>query len=123
MSLAPENGKDMLHCSLQTDGYGICFLFGRKKQDATHYDMKLEDFCEEDFNEYLIPCSVDPGRRMVFTAALGNDSSNHEIRRCSQKERTCYTGYKRRQKYVEKLKERKGIKPIETNIPSPKTVS
>ncbi|KAI8887428.1 hypothetical protein K501DRAFT_175754, partial [Backusella circina FSU 941] len=61
------------------------------------------------------------GRKNVFTATIGHDCSEHEVRQCRNKEKICYTGSQRRVKHVDKLKERIGIKKFETNIPSPKT--
>jgi hypothetical protein len=120
---APENGKDMFGCVCQTDGFGVTFIFTRpKRTSTTEVRLELEDSDQPEVEEHFLPVTVDPGRNQVFTAAVGYNSNDHEIRRCSEKERICYTGHKRRQLIVERLKVQRGIKDIETNIPSPKTV-
>ncbi|ORE04868.1 hypothetical protein BCV72DRAFT_188949, partial [Rhizopus microsporus var. microsporus] len=65
---------------------------------------------------------LDPGRTHVFTATIQHEEGNLETRRCSEKERRCYSGVKRKACQIEKLKLRTGIKTIETGFPSAKTV-
>jgi hypothetical protein len=84
--------------------------------------LELEDFDQPEFEEHFLPVTVDPERNQVFTDAVGYDSNDHGIRRCSEKERICYVGHKRSQLIVERLKVQREIKDIETNISSPKTV-
>jgi hypothetical protein len=83
----------------------------------------LEDFNLAEINNFFLPCSVDPGRKSIFTATVGHNSDSHEIRSCTSKERQCYTGSMRRQAFVNNLKSKRGIKEIETQIPSPKTLN
>jgi hypothetical protein len=46
-----------------------------------------------------------------------------DIRLCSAKERVFYTGTARRAAYMEKLKVKKNIKDIETNMPTIKVIN
>jgi hypothetical protein len=116
----------MFDCFVQTDGFGVCFLFARKKRESTYGStetvFKLEDFSQSAVERFFLPCTIDPGRKSVFTATIGHSTEEHQIRSCSSKERKCYTGSKRRQQFVDGLKSRRGIKSIETGIPPPKTV-
>jgi hypothetical protein len=69
-----------------------------------------------------LPSTIDLGRKHIITASIGHKSNNHQVRRCSDLERRYYTGSRRRQNYVKKLKIAKNIKDIETHIPTAKTV-
>jgi hypothetical protein len=120
-----EGRQDMMFdCLIHTDGFGVSFIFARKKREGLDKEtvLGLEDFDQNEVEKYFLPCTVDPGRKSVFTATVGQNSSEHEIRSCTSAKRACYTGSKRRQHFVDNLKSRKGIKEIETQIPSPKTV-
>ncbi|KAI9476593.1 MAG: hypothetical protein EXX96DRAFT_541081 [Benjaminiella poitrasii] len=55
-------------------------------------------------------------------SAIGFNKDIHQIRSCSKAERANFTGEKRRRMFVEKLKETKGIKHLESNMPTSKTV-
>ncbi|CAO3690814.1 unnamed protein product [Rhizopus microsporus] len=63
---------------------------------------------------------LNPGRKTVFTAAIGLDTINHQIRYCLTAEYYHMTRSTQRIKLLEKIKVEKGIKGIETNVPSPK---
>ncbi|ORE08370.1 hypothetical protein BCV72DRAFT_323947, partial [Rhizopus microsporus var. microsporus] len=93
-------------------------------KDATliaNIDLELEDFGLEEVKQAYQPMFLDPGRKSVFTAAIGLDTTNHQIRRCSTAEYYHRTGSTKYIKKLERLKAQKGIKTIETNMPSPKT--
>ncbi|CEI95016.1 hypothetical protein RMCBS344292_09217 [Rhizopus microsporus] len=64
---------------------------------------------------------LDRGRKSVLTAAIGLHKTKHQIRRCSTAEYYYITGSTKYLKTLEKPKVEKGIKEIETSIPSPKT--
>jgi hypothetical protein len=124
-----QQGREdaMFDCVIQTDGFGVCFVFARKKKGtstgANEAMFTLEDFNLAEINNFFQPCSIDPGRKALFTATVGHNSDSHEIRSCTSKERQCYTGSMRRQAFVNNLKSKRGIKEIETQIPSPKTLN
>jgi hypothetical protein len=56
----------------------------------------------------------------VYTAAIGLDTSNHQIRQCSTKEYYNLTGSTKYLSRLQKLKDIKGLTSIETNIPTQK---
>ncbi|GAA5816846.1 hypothetical protein MFLAVUS_010380 [Mucor flavus] len=85
--------------------------------------FELEDFSSDEVEEHFIPCAVDSERRQVFTASIAHSPEDIEVRRCSRKERACYTGADRRAAYVELLKIRQNVKVIEANLPTAKTVN
>ncbi|RCH93528.1 hypothetical protein CU097_009585 [Rhizopus azygosporus] len=98
----PES-QNKFTCCIQTDGFGACFTFARKaKEEKSTIQLGLEDFSDQEVQECFLPCAVDPGRTHVFTATIQHEEGNLETRRCSEKERQCYT--------------------IETGFPSAKTV-
>ncbi|KAI8991496.1 hypothetical protein BDF20DRAFT_799237, partial [Mycotypha africana] len=68
------------------------------------------------------PCFIDPGRRDVFTAAIGIDVTKHQVRSCSTEEYYHMTGSTR---YSARLEQKKAgtIKNIESDIPTAKTGS
>ncbi|KAI8970065.1 hypothetical protein BDF20DRAFT_889110, partial [Mycotypha africana] len=60
----------------------------KSKEDAIidHHGLTLENFSYEETTANYRPTFVDPGRKTVFTAAIGLETNRHEIRRCSTKE-------------------------------------
>ncbi|GAA5811008.1 hypothetical protein MFLAVUS_004437 [Mucor flavus] len=112
-------------CFIMSDGFGACFVFARRKpnREMDPNVFKLEDFNSDEFEEHFIPCAIDPGRRQIFTASIAHSPEEIEVRRCSRKERACYTDAGRRAAYVELLKIRQNVKVIETNLPTAKTVN
>jgi hypothetical protein len=108
---------------IQTDGFGVCFGFARKSINVkAAVQLNLKDYSNDEVREHFQPCAVDPGRTHIFTATICHEGDKQE-RRCSAKERRCYTGAKRRAGQVKKLKLRTGVKKIETDFPSAKTVA
>ncbi|KAI9254105.1 hypothetical protein EDC94DRAFT_243142 [Helicostylum pulchrum] len=122
---ANSTGKDLFACFAQTDGHSISLQFVRKRREKYSETpiLALEDFSRTEVEENFLPCTIDPGHKNIYTAAIGHNSKEHQVRRCSDLERRCYTGSRRRQAYVDKLKIAKNIKDIETNIPTAKTVN
>ncbi|KAI8879272.1 hypothetical protein K501DRAFT_193937 [Backusella circina FSU 941] len=114
-------------CLINTDGFGVYFVFVRKKKKASATTKKamftLVDFDRQYIENFFMPCTVDPGRKSVLSAAVVQDSSSHKIRSCKAKERECCTGSKRRLRFVDELKATTGIKRIKMKIPSSKTGS
>ena len=85
-------GRVYISCHVEIDDFGAWLLFARLNKFKSN-EIKLE---QENFNK--------------------NDSN--QIQRCSSEERRCYTGFYRRQGYVDNLKIEKGIKEIETSLSS-----
>ncbi|GAA5806839.1 hypothetical protein MFLAVUS_000187 [Mucor flavus] len=117
------DGENKFTCFIQSDGFGVCFGFAQKAKEVQETPLELEYFRDEEVQRYFQPCVVDPGCKQVFTSIIHHEEGKQEVRRCSSKERSCYTGSLRRADHVEKLKASNGIKIIETNFPSPRTVN
>ncbi|KAL1930308.1 hypothetical protein VTP01DRAFT_1462 [Rhizomucor pusillus] len=64
---------------ISTDGYAVHFQLARAAKKAS-IDLKLEDFSMSEIEEYFSVCSIDPGRKHVFTASDGYGEDEHEIR-------------------------------------------
>ncbi|KAI7899815.1 uncharacterized protein BX663DRAFT_563531 [Cokeromyces recurvatus] len=118
----PERKGKMFLNGLYTDGYTYRVLFARKVLPLLPEDticLELNDFTSEEVDKHFRPCTVDPGRRDPFVSYHGGT----DIRRLSSIEYYNMGGSVRRMKEQQKRKQRLGIEKIETNIPSPKTVS
>ncbi|KAI8968897.1 hypothetical protein BDF20DRAFT_916332 [Mycotypha africana] len=104
---------------------GFRSLNKKPKEDAIidHHNLTLEDFSYEEITANYRSAFVDPGRKAVFTAAIGLETERHEIRRCSTKEYYHMTGSTRINTELERKKANCTIKDIESNIPSCKTGS
>ncbi|KAI8970482.1 hypothetical protein BDF20DRAFT_127597, partial [Mycotypha africana] len=114
---APANSKDMFNCVIHTDGFAVTFLFVRFRQEkSATATLTLEDFTPAEINKYFMPVAVDPGRNEIFKAVVGYNTDMHQIRTCSKEERAQIARYNRRAKVAT------GIKEIETNLPTCKTV-
>ncbi|CEG79948.1 hypothetical protein RMATCC62417_14352 [Rhizopus microsporus] len=111
--------------TVKSDRFSVDFVFSKRTtKDAsskTNIDLKLEDFDLEEVKQTCQPMFLDSGRKSVFTAAIGLDTTNHQIRHCSTAEYYHMMGSTKYIKKLEKLKAQKGIKEIENNIPSPNT--
>ncbi|KAI8987895.1 hypothetical protein BDF20DRAFT_852726 [Mycotypha africana] len=120
---APANSKDMFNCVIHTDGFAVTFLFVRSRQEkSATATLTLEDYTPAEINKYFMPIAVDPGRNEIFTAVVGYNTDMHQIRACSKEERAQIAGYNRRARVVDEKKVATGIKEIETNLPTCKTV-
>lgn len=117
--------------TIKSDGFTVDFLFEKRratalkevKKDIENHDLVLEDFEYEEVERIYQPVFIDPGRKAVYTAAIGLDTSNHQIRQCSTKEYYNLTGSTKYSSRLQKLKDSKGLTSIETNIPTQKTCS
>ncbi|KAI8982221.1 hypothetical protein BDF20DRAFT_973409 [Mycotypha africana] len=112
---------------VRSDGFTVDFLFSKKgkaKEEKTieNHRLTLEDFDLADIEAGYRPCFIDPGRKDVFTAAIGLDDEKHQVRSCSTKEYYHMTGSIRYSARLEKQKAGK-IKGIEIDIPTAKTGS
>lgn len=113
---------------VRSDGFAVDLLFYRRVSDESNdqrviesHDLSVSDFSIDEVTEMYRPSFIDPGRKTVFTAAMGLDLNHHEIRRCNTKEYYHLTGST---VYTKKLAERKtrtGIAAIEAATPSSKT--
>lgn len=121
------SNKQMFRNVITTDGYSCSLHFSRRKPDAEepltcHQDLKVEDFCTEEVEEFFRPCAVDPGVTNLITAAYGAGRESHDIRSFSNNEYYAMTGSKRRNYELNKKKEASGIADIESRFPSARTV-
>ncbi|KAL1931137.1 hypothetical protein VTP01DRAFT_10274 [Rhizomucor pusillus] len=64
---------------ISTDGYAVHFQLARAAKKAS-IDLKLKDVSMSEIEEYFSVCSIDPGRKHVFTASYGYGEDEHEIR-------------------------------------------
>ncbi|CEG77324.1 hypothetical protein RMATCC62417_12099 [Rhizopus microsporus] len=115
----------MLANIVKSDGFSVDFVFNKRTTKdtslITNIGLKLEGFGLEEVKQTYQPMFLDPERKSVFTAAIGLDTTNHPIRRCSTAKYYHMTGTTKHLKKLENLKvEEKGIKETETNIPFPK---
>ncbi|CAO3692194.1 hypothetical protein G6F70_005323 [Rhizopus microsporus] len=111
--------------TVKSDGFTVDFIINKRTTKdtslAANIDLELGDFGLEEVKQTYQPMFLDPGRNSVFTAAVGFDTTNHQIRCCSTAEYYHMTGSTKYIKKQERLKAEKGIKEIENNIPSAKT--
>ena len=109
---------------IRSDGFGLDLIYNKRKQNRTiieSHDLTLDDFDYQEVEASYCPIFIDPGRKSVFTAAIGLKDAQ-QIRRCTIKEYYHLTGSTVYQKKLKKLKEANGIADIESGIPTPKTV-
>ncbi|KAG0826837.1 hypothetical protein G6F18_009759 [Rhizopus arrhizus] len=97
-----ENNKILFGNTIKSDGFSVDFVFYRKERmnNGSDVELTLEDFNYEEVHNQYHPMFLDPGRKSLFTAVVGVASSK-QIRKSS-----C-----------------SGIKTIESQIPTPKTVA
>ncbi|KAI7899771.1 uncharacterized protein BX663DRAFT_478072 [Cokeromyces recurvatus] len=107
---------------VRSDGFAIDFVFNRRRKDSivVLHDLTLQDFTYNEVESTFRPAFVDPGRKSVFTAAVGLGDAQ-QIRGCSTKEYYTMTGSTNYQKKMERLKNVGGITSIESEMPSAKT--
>jgi hypothetical protein len=64
----------MFDCFVQTNGFGVCFLFARKRRESTYGStetvFKLEDFSQSAVERFFLPCTIDPGRKVCSQPPL-----------------------------------------------------
>lgn len=116
----------MFNNLVRSDGFSVDFVFVKKRiPESTesrlmNSDLLLQDFKFEEVKDKYNPISIDPGRKSVFTAAVGIDE-NVQIRRCTTSEYYHNTGSNSFSKKQKKKKSQTGIDKIESAIPSCKT--
>ncbi|KAL4207464.1 hypothetical protein AB4K20DRAFT_1832890 [Rhizopus microsporus] len=120
-----QNNKIMFANTVKSDGFTVDFVINKRTTKdtslAANVDLAPEDFDLKEVKQTYQPMFLGPGRKSVFTAAIGLDTTNHQIRRCSTAKYYHMTGSTKYIKKLEKLKTEKGIKDIENNITSAKT--
>jgi hypothetical protein len=116
---------NMFGLVIHTDGFGASVLFVRRKIKETKEKAVLEivDLQKNEIEQLVLPVTVDPGSKKVFTATITHDQDNQEFRRCSAKERISFAGSDRRRQKVERLKVVTSVKTIESQIPTSKTIN
>ena len=123
--LPSQNNKIMFANTVKSDGFTVDFVINKRTTKdtslAANVDLAPEDFDLKEVKQTYQPMFLGPGRKSVFTAAIGLDTTNHQIRRCSTAKYYHMTGSTKYIKKLEKLKTEKGIKDIENNITSAKT--
>ncbi|KAI9275006.1 hypothetical protein EDC94DRAFT_509375, partial [Helicostylum pulchrum] len=128
--LMPNGENDILFGNIiRSDGFCVDFLFYRcieSKQDDTisipNHNLELQDFTFEEVENTYRPRFIDPGRKSVFTAANGLDSSQHQVRRCNTKKYYHLTGSTVYSSKLQKKKDEEGITVIESGIPTSKSL-
>jgi hypothetical protein len=109
---------------VSTDGYSVSIHFSRKKMEplVMAKDLRLEDWDIAEIQEFFRPCAVDPGVGTLVTAAYGFGADRHEIRTFSNREYYSVTGSKQRNSRRNKEKLVAGISPIDSGMPSARSV-
>lgn len=123
------NNQVLFGNQCKSDSFSMNFLFYRRRRSAKEevengipdHDLTLEDFDSEEIDGDYRPIFVDPGRRSVFVAAVGNDLNEHQVRQCSTKEYYHMTRSTKYSQDTDALKKKFGIKGVETDMPTAKT--
>ncbi|KAI9487629.1 MAG: hypothetical protein EXX96DRAFT_615389 [Benjaminiella poitrasii] len=112
----------------KSDGFCIDFIFYRRAVDENedealirNHDLGVNDFSMEEVAQLYRPSFLDSGRKTVYTAAMGLDQNQHEIRRCTTKEYYHLTGSSVYAKKLQQEKDAAGITAIESATPTSKT--
>ncbi|KAK4510683.1 dTDP-fucopyranose mutase [Mucor velutinosus] len=126
--LMPNGENDVLFGNIvRSDGFCVDFLFYKRTSgtadeiSTVNHDLGIKDFTIEEVTQLYRPSFLDPGRKTVFTAAIGLDPDVHQVRRCTTKEYYHLTGSTVYAKKLQQEKDTAGITAIESAIPSAKT--
>lgn len=87
-----------------------------------NHELEVQDFTLEEVEKVYRPYFIDPGRKSVFTATIGLDITQHQVRRCSIKEYYHLTGSTVYSSKLRKKKDEGGITEIESRIPTSKSL-
>ncbi|CEG80148.1 hypothetical protein RMATCC62417_14522 [Rhizopus microsporus] len=94
-----EENKVLFGNIVRSDGFCIDFIFYRRAFDENgddtliqNHDLGVDDFSIEEVTQLYRTSFLDPGRKTVYTAAMGLDENQREIRRCTTKEYYHLTG-------------------------------
>ncbi|GAA5808947.1 hypothetical protein MFLAVUS_002347 [Mucor flavus] len=122
MALHPNGLNDVLFANtIKSDRRATARQ--ESKNDIENHDLALKDFEYEEVERMYHPIFIDPGRKAVYTAAIGLDTMDHQIRRCSTKEYYNLTGSTKYLSRLQRLKNMKDLTIIETNISTQKICS
>ncbi|CEG76690.1 hypothetical protein RMATCC62417_11550 [Rhizopus microsporus] len=82
--------------TIKSDGFSVDFVLSKRTANGTssktNIDLKLEYFDLEEVKQTYEPMFLNPGRKSVFTVAIGLDKTKHQIRHCSTAEYYHMTG-------------------------------
>lgn len=114
--------------TIKSDGFIVDFLFEKRratafqesKKDIENHGLALEDLMSEGVESIHRPAFIDTRQKAVFTAAVGL-GDDHQVRRCITKEYYDLTGPTKYSIRLQRLKDDRGITPIETHMPTAKT--
>ncbi|KAI9487903.1 MAG: hypothetical protein EXX96DRAFT_536024 [Benjaminiella poitrasii] len=67
----PTNYKHMFNSVIFTDDFVATFLFIREISSAT---LALDDFIQEEIDQYFVSITVDLGRSYIFTVVIDDTS-------------------------------------------------
>ncbi|KAI8971504.1 hypothetical protein BDF20DRAFT_884870, partial [Mycotypha africana] len=90
------DNKELFGNIVRTDGFSVDFLFYKRQQSGhgasfQKFDLTLDDFSLDEVDNTYLPITLDPGRKSVFTAAIGLEY-NRQVRRCTTSEYYHMTG-------------------------------
>ncbi|KAI9481458.1 MAG: hypothetical protein EXX96DRAFT_618384 [Benjaminiella poitrasii] len=123
-----EENKILFRNIVKSDELFIDFMFYRRAVDENedealirNHNLGVNDFSMEEVAQLYRPSLLDPGRKTVYTAVMGLDQNQHEIRRCTTKEYYHLTGSTVSAKNLQPEKDAAGITAIESTTPTLKT--
>ncbi|KAI8970261.1 hypothetical protein BDF20DRAFT_826325 [Mycotypha africana] len=119
------DNKELFGNIVRTDGFSVDFLFYKRQQSGhgasfQKFDLTLDDFSLDEVDNTYLPITLDPGRKSVFTAAIGLEY-NRQVRRCTTSEYYHMAGSTKYCKKLNSIKAVTGIDLVESQIPSSKT--
>ncbi|ORE07450.1 hypothetical protein BCV72DRAFT_255864 [Rhizopus microsporus var. microsporus] len=123
-----EENKVLFGNIVKSDGFCIDFIFYRRtfgeNGDVTliqNHGLGVGDFSIEEVIQLYRTIFLGPGRKAVYTVAMGLDGGQHEIRRCITKEYYHLTGSTVYAKKLQQAKDTAGITAVEAATPTAKT--
>lgn len=132
-SLRPNELSDILFiCYYNQIGLVYyCFSFQKKRatalqklrKDTENHALVLKDFKYKEVERIYQPIFIAPGRKAVYTAVIGLDTRNYQIRQCSTKKHYNFTESTKYLSRLRRLKDTKDLTSIETSIPTQNTCS
>lgn len=111
-SCVQQQYKSVLKNRILSASEDVRQLLFRAQLFVNYYIILLEDFTYDEVESVYRPAFIDPGRKAVFTAAVGL-GDDHQVRRCSTKEYYDLTGSTKYAIKLQNLKNEAGITPIE----------
>ncbi|ORE12603.1 hypothetical protein BCV71DRAFT_280620 [Rhizopus microsporus] len=106
-----EKNKVLFGNIVRSDGFCVDFIFYRRTFDANgddtliqNHNLGVDDFSIDEITQLYRTSFLYPGRKTVYTTAMGLDEDQHEIRRCTSKENYHLAGS---MVYTKKLQQRR----------------